>query len=66
MSSGKRTVELPEELCAQLEKEFGKSFASFEVLLVFIMQNLTQGQATQMDEAERKILEQRLRDLGYL
>jgi hypothetical protein len=66
VSGQKRTVELPEELCALLEKEFGKSFASFEDLLVFIMQNLTQGQATQMDEAERKILEQRLRDLGYL
>lgn len=66
MSSQKRTVELPEELCAQIEKEFGKSFASFEDLLVFVMQNLTQGQAAQMDEAERKILERRLRDLGYL
>jgi hypothetical protein len=66
VSSQKRTVELPEELCAQIEKEFGKSFASFEDLLVFVMQNLTQGQAAQMDEAERKILERRLRDLGYL
>jgi translation initiation factor 2 alpha subunit (eIF-2alpha) len=66
VSERKRSVELPEELCAQLEKEFGKPFATFEDLLVYVMQTLTQEQANQMDEAERKILEQRLRDLGYL
>ena len=66
MSSEKRTVELPAELCAQLEEEFGKPFATFEDLLVFVMQNLTQGKTAQMDEAEQKILEQRLRDLGYM
>jgi hypothetical protein len=57
---------LPEELCARLEKEFGKPFASFEDLMVFVMQKLTQEQAAQMDEADLKILEQRLRDLGYM
>ncbi len=66
MSERKRTVELPEELCARLEKEFGKPFATFEDLLVYVMQKLTQEQAAQMDEAEQKILEQRLRDLGYM
>jgi hypothetical protein len=66
VSERKRAVELPEELCARLEKEFGKSFKTFEDLLVYVMQKLTQEQAAQMDEAERKILEQRLRDLGYL
>jgi hypothetical protein len=66
VSERKRTVELPEELCARLEKEFGKPFATFEDLLVYVMQKLTQEQAIQMDEAEQKILEQRLRDLGYL
>lgn len=66
MSERKRTVELPEELCARLEKEFGKPFATFEDLLVYVMQKLTQDQTSQMDKAEQKILEQRLRDLGYL
>jgi hypothetical protein len=66
VSERKRTVELPEELCARLEKEFGKPFATFEGLLAYVMQKLTQEQASQMDEAEQKILEQRLRDLGYM
>jgi hypothetical protein len=66
VSERKRTVELPEELCARLEKEFGKPFATFEDLLVYVMQKLTQEQAAQMDAAEQKILEQRLRDLGYM
>jgi hypothetical protein len=64
--TARRQISLPEELCARLEKEFGKPFASFEDLLVFVMQKLTQEQAAQMDEAEQKILEQRLRDLGYM
>ena len=64
--TARRQISLPEELCARLEKEFGKPFASFEDLLVFVMQKLTQDQAAQMDEADRKILEQRLRDLGYM
>jgi hypothetical protein len=59
-------VELPEELCARLEKEFGGTFATFEDLLVHVMQQLTQEESTRMDEAEQKILEQRLRDLGYM
>jgi hypothetical protein len=66
VSGEKRAVELPKELCARLEKTFGKPFASFEDLLVYVMQKLTQEQASQMDEAEQKILEQRLRDLGYM
>jgi hypothetical protein len=66
VSEGKRTVELPEELCARLEKEFGKPFATFEELLVYVMQELTQQQALRMDEAEQKMLEKRLRDLGYM
>ena len=66
MSGEKRTVELPDELCARVEKEFGKPFATFEDLLVYVMEKLTQEQASQMDEAEQKILEQRLRDLGYM
>jgi hypothetical protein len=66
VSDQKRTVDLPEELCARLEKEFGKPFATFEDLLAYVMQQLTQEQASQMDEADQKILEQRLRDLGYM
>ena len=66
VSGEKRTVELPEDLCARLGKTFGKPFATFEDLLVCVMQTLTQEQAAQIDEAEQKILEKRLRDLGYL
>jgi len=66
VSGKERAVELPEDLCAQLEKLFGKPFATLEDLLVYVMQKLAQEQAAQMDEAEQKILEQRLRDLGYM
>ena len=66
MSESKRIVELPDQLCARLEKEFGSSFATFEELLVYVMRELTGEQAAQMDADEQRILEQRLRDLGYM
>lgn len=66
MTVRKRQISLPEELCARLEGKFAKTFASLDDLLVYVMEELSQDQATQMDEKEKKILEQRLRDLGYM
>jgi hypothetical protein len=61
-----RTVELPADLCAAAEKKFGGSFASVEELLVFVLRELLRDEAAQLDEAEQKFVEQRLRELGYL
>jgi len=66
MSGDKRTVELPEELCARVEEKFGKSFATLEEFLAYVLHELTRDVAVQLDAEEQKILEQRLRDLGYL
>ena len=66
MSASRRTVELPEDLCCRLEEKFGKSFASFEELLVYVIDALARDRSATMDAAEQEILEQRLRDLGYL
>jgi hypothetical protein len=66
MNGAKRTVELPDELCTRLEEQFGKSFPNLEELLVYVMSELTRDHGSQLDVEEQKILEQRLRDLGYL
>jgi hypothetical protein len=61
-----RELRLPEELCAAAEKKFGKKFTSVEELLVFILRELLRDQTAQQDAAEQRIVEERLRNLGYI
>jgi hypothetical protein len=61
-----RSVVLPSELCAQAEERFKGRFANIEQLLEFVLRDLLQDNADRADEAERLMVEQRLRDLGYL
>ena len=37
-----------------------------EELLVFVLRELLRDQAKEMDQAEQRIIEQRLKDLGYI
>jgi DNA polymerase III psi subunit len=60
--TGMRTVSLPADLCMAAEKEFG----SLEPLLERVLRNLLSDEAAQADEGEQRVIEQRLRDLGYL
>ncbi|MGB9234763.1 MAG: hypothetical protein WCC04_10140 [Terriglobales bacterium] len=62
----KRQVNLPEDLCAAAEQRFGAQFPSVELLLEFVLRELLRDDAEKLDQKEKAILEQRLRDLGYL
>lgn len=61
-----REVRLPADLCAAAEKKFAATFSSIEDLLLFILRDLSQDEAARLDQAEQSLVEQRLRDLGYL
>jgi len=61
-----RTVRLPADLCDTAEKKFGQKFGSLEDLLAFVLRDLTSDEARKFDEAEQRLVEQRLRELGYL
>jgi len=61
-----RTIQLPADLCAAAEKKLGQRFGSLEELLTFVLRDLTRDEARQFDEAEQRLVEQRLRELGYL
>jgi len=61
-----RTVNLPADLCERAEKKFGGSFGSVEQMLEFVLTDLLRDDAAQADRQEQSVLEQRLRDLGYL
>jgi hypothetical protein len=61
-----REVKLPAEMCDIAENKFSKQFATLEELLTFVLRELLREDATQADEDERKIVEERLRELGYI
>lgn len=61
-----RSVNLPADLCERAEKKFGGSFDSVEQMLEYILTDLLRDDAAQADQQEQSVLEQRLRDLGYL
>jgi len=61
-----REVCLPAELCAAAEKKFSQRFSTLEELLIFVLRDLSRDEALQLDHAEQRIIEDRLRELGYI
>jgi len=64
--SDMRTVRLPDKLCAAAEKKFSCTFSSLEELLTFVLQDLARDEARKADETEERLVEERLKELGYL
>ena len=62
----RRQLSLPEELCAQAEKRYGNRFARLEDLLEFALTELLREDGQELDGQEQRIVEDRLRELGYL
>ena len=61
-----KDVRLPAELCAAAEKKFGATFGSVDELLIFVLRDLLRDEASHADQAEERLVEERLRELGYL
>ena len=61
-----RTVNLPEDLCGAAEKLLTGRFDSLEALVNFLLQEIVKDDARKFDQAEEQMIEQRLRDLGYI
>ena len=61
-----RSVNLPAELCVQAEKTFAKRFGSLEQLLEYVLRDLLRDDAAEADAGEQRLIEQRLRELGYI
>jgi hypothetical protein len=61
-----REVRLPAELCAAAEKKFGQKFGTLEEFLTFLLREVLRDGALKADEAEQRMIDERLRELGYL
>lgn len=61
-----RTVRLPEDLCAEAEKWAAGRFDNLEALLGFLLKEIVKDDGSKLDEAEEQMVQERLRDLGYI
>jgi len=66
MLENRREVSLPAPLCEAAEQRFAERFGNVEELLTFVLQKLLRDDTSQMDRAEQRLIEERLRDLGYI
>jgi hypothetical protein len=66
MADNLREVRLPADLCDAAERRFATRFGSIEQLLIFLLREVLRDDAAQMDEAEQRVIQDRLRDLGYI
>jgi len=62
MDSPLREISLPAVLCVTVERRFG----NLEIFLTFVMNELLRDQAAVHDQNKQRIVEERLRELGYL
>jgi hypothetical protein len=65
-SPARRQINLPEDLCVAAERRFIPQFENLESLVEFVLREVTQDKAESLDRAEQALLEQRLKDLGYI
>ncbi len=61
-----RTVKLPEDLCMTAEKFMAGRFESLEAFISFLLQEVVKDDVSKFDRAEEQMIEQRLKDLGYI
>lgn len=61
-----RNIQLPEELCRRAEEKFRHRFGSLHDLLASTLNELLRDDVIAMDEQETKIIEERLKGLGYI
>jgi hypothetical protein len=66
MAEQQRELRIPEDLCVRAEEKFGSRFGNVQDLICLVLRELLRDDALRMDQAEEQIIEERLRDLGYI
>jgi hypothetical protein len=66
MTASLRQVSLPEDLCSAAEELYRKRFPSLEKLIVFLLEEVTRQDEMGLDQKEKRIIEERLKALGYI
>jgi hypothetical protein len=66
MMSAFREITLPADLCAAAEEKFGNTFQTVDGLMIFLLKEVLRRDTIDMDRADQAVVEERLRDLGYI
>jgi len=66
MADFTRNTRLSESLCEAAEQRFGARFGSLDNFLTYVLEQLVRDDVAQMDREEQRIIEERLKDLGYI
>jgi len=66
MTSSWRSAEISEPMSRAAQTRFSPRFSSLTELVNFVLRELLDDTALKMDEADECIIQQRLRDLGYI
>jgi hypothetical protein len=61
-----RDLRLPFRLCQSAEEKYGNRFGTLEQFLTHVLEQLVRDDALKMDQEEQRIIEERLKDLGYI
>lgn len=61
-----RDLRLPLDLCRTAEEKYRNRFGTLEQFLIHVLEQLVRDDAAKMDEEEQRIIEERLKDLGYI
>ena len=61
-----RTIHLPNDLCRAAEQKFASRFGTVEELVSTVLTELLREEGELMDAREERIIEARLRGLGYV
>jgi hypothetical protein len=64
--SSRRSVSLPENICHAAEQKFSHQFGDLAELLTSVLNHLLRDDALLLDGCEQKIIEERLKGLGYI
>jgi hypothetical protein len=61
-----REIRIPEDLCASAERTFAGKFGNIEELVAYLLREVTSDAEVRIDETEQKMIEERLKALGYI
>lgn len=61
-----RSIRLPEDLCSEAELWLKGRFESLEALIIFVLQETIKDEGARLDQQEEEMVQQRLKDLGYI
>ena len=61
-----RTLQMPEDICAKAETWMSGRFATIEAFVEFLLREVMREDDSKLNEEEERMVQERLRDLGYI